>query len=375
MTPARRLLEVGRYAEAERIVRDSLASSPQDAALLALLASILRAQRDYSAAFSAASAAVAADPSCVDGHLERAECLILLVRARSAVSAASAAVELEPSWPAGHLVLARALAATSSYSAARAAARRGLSLAPRSVPALLTVAEVERAAGDVEAAASAASAALALDPSNAYGRWLLAILDASRLQVRRSMSGLLGVARDHPATPDVIAMTWPIRGVLSGLRRGLAVGAALVCVLLVVGHGVPVLGSFARCVSAVLALVMVGFAGRVLVPAGRLPWRCLRLLPALMRQASVASLALVGFAVVVLFAHAVTGWWLLAVAALAIAPVLWALGVVETIGAGMQDPGVRQVLVGLRAEFREWRRGLRSAWSSSSVPRSPDGQP
>jgi len=48
---------------------------------------------------------------------------------------------------------------------------------------------------------------------------------------------------------------------------------------------------FARVVSAVLGAVMAGFAARVLVPAGRLPWRCLRMLPRLMRRADIALYA------------------------------------------------------------------------------------
>ena len=330
MTPARRLMEVGRYEEAERSVRAELASSPHDATLLTLLASILRARRDFPAALAAASDAVALDPQRPEGHLERAECLIPLIRAGEAVAAATTAVSLDPSWPAGHLVLARALAADSSFPPARSAARNGLSLAPGSVAALLTVADVERAAGNRPAAVAAAQAALAVEPDNAYGRWLVAMLDAERLRVRRSLRGLRDVARDNPASPDVDAMTWPIRGVLSGLRRGLAVGAALTCVLLAAGHWwwTP-LGTFARCVSLMLALVMVGFATRVLVPAGGLPWRCLRLLPASARRASLAGLLLTVVAVAALIAYAVTGWWVLALVALALGPVLWAVGLVE----------------------------------------------
>ncbi|NMO51576.1 hypothetical protein HH310_10275 [Actinoplanes sp. TBRC 11911] len=369
MNPAERLLEVGRYEEAERSVRESLAAYPSDAALLALLASILRARHDYPAALAAASAAVAANPRRSAGHVERAESLILLIRSREAVDAATTAVTLDPSWPGGHLVLARALVAARSLPAARDAARQGLSLAPRSVAVLLTVADVERAAGHREAALEAVQAALALDPGNAYGRWLLAMLDAERLRVRKSMRALREVARDRPAAPDIIAMTWPIRGVLSGLRRGLAVGAVAVCFLLAVGHWWwPQVDTFARYVSAVLAAVMIGFAARVLVPAGRLPWRCLRLLPRLMRSASVASLVLVIVAVGALIAFASSGWWVLAVVALGAVPVLWALGLVEMVGAGLDDPGMRPALLGLAGELREWwrttKRELREAWTA-----------
>ncbi|MFF5290451.1 tetratricopeptide repeat protein [Paractinoplanes globisporus] len=331
---AHRLAQVGRFDEAERAARDGLAAAPDDGRLLTLLATVLRLRRDYAAALAAADTAVAAAPQLAEAHAERAESLILLLRAKEAVAAAEQAVRLAPLDASAHLVLARALAAARDSARARVAAAHGLSLRPRSVEGLLTVADVERDAGNREAATAAARAALAIEPENTYGRWLVAMLDAERLRVRRSMRGLRDVARDNPARPDLIAMTWPIRGVLSGLRRGLAVGAALVCALLLVGHWWwPPAATFARIVSVVIAAVLTGFAVRVLAPAGRLPWRCLPLLPAMMRRATVAGLATMAVAIALLILHAVTGWWIAPVLALALVPVLGALGLIELRGA------------------------------------------
>jgi hypothetical protein len=213
---------------------------------------------------------------------------------------------------------------------------------------------------------AAARAALAIDPANAYGRWLIAMLDAERLRVRRSMRALRDVARDNPARPDVVSMTWPIRGVLGGLRRGLAVGGALVCVLLLAAIPWPRLDDFARILAAVLAAVLAGFALRVLVPAGRLPWRCLRLVPRLTRRATVAGLVTVLLAIALLIAHASTGWWPLAVLALLLAVPMWLFGFLELLGAGLDDPGFRHALFEVTGEFRDWwrttKRDLRAAW-------------
>jgi tetratricopeptide (TPR) repeat protein len=364
---AQRLAELGRYEEAERAARGGLAAAPQDARLLALLASVLRLRREYSSALVTATAAVEVAPDLADAHAERAECLILLIRSREAVAAAEEAVRLAPHDPSGHLVLARALASCRDYDRARAVAGHGLSMAPRSVEALLTVADVERDAGNREAATTAARAALAIDPENAYGRWMIAMLDAERLQVRRSMRALREVARDSPARPDLISMTWPIRGVLSGLRRGLAVGALLVCGFLVLGHWWGHALTFARILAAVLAAVLAGFAARVLIPAGRLPWRCLPLLPPLMRRANVGGLVAVALAVGFLVSYAISGWWLWILPALLMAPVMWALSWTELLAAGFDDPGYRQAFRDLGGEFREWwrttRTDLREAWS------------
>lgn len=376
---AQRLAEVGHYEQAERIAREGLAEAPTDGWLLTLLASVLRLRQEYAAALRTADAAVAAAPLLADAHLERAETLICLLRSKDAVDAAAEAVRLDPQAASGHFVLARALAAARHYDRARAAAAHGRTLAPDSVEGLLTMADVERDTGHRESALAAARAALAIDPGNAYGRWLLAMLDAERLRVRRSMRALRDVARDNPARADVVSMTWPIRGVLSGLRRGLAASAALVCVLLLVAHWwwEPA-GLFARIVSAVLAAVMAGFAARVLVPAGRLPWRCLALLPPLMRRADRAGLALTAVGVVLLGLFAGLPWWPLPVVALAVTPVLWLLGLAEVLGAGLDDPGSRQALSDWTDDLREWwrttKRTLREAGNDqpSNDPRGND---
>jgi len=365
---AHQLAQVGRYEDAERAARDGLAAAPEDGRLLTLLASVLRLRRDYAAALATADRAVAVAPQLADAHAERAENLIVLLRATDAVAAAGEAARLAPLDASLHLVVARAYAAAREHDRARAAAAHGLALDPGSVEGLLTVADVERQAGNREAALAATHAALAIAPESTHGRWLIAVLDAERLRVRRSMRGLREVARDNPASPDLVAMTWPIRGVLSGLRRGLAVGAAVVCALLIAGHWWSHAGGFARIVAGVVAAVLTGFAVRVLLPAGRLPWRCLALLPALMRRATAAGLATVAVAVALLVGHAATGWGFLAVLALTLAPVLWAYSMIEALGFGLDDPGARHALRSLGDEFRDWwvttKRDLRDAWKS-----------
>jgi len=336
---AQQLAQVGHYAEAEQITRQGLAESPDDGWLLTLLASVRRLRRDYAGALRAADAAVTAVPLLAGAHLERAENLIVLVRARDAVEAATEAVRLEPSVASGHFVRARALAAARDFERARTAAAHGRTLDPASVEGLLTVADVERDAGNREAALAAARAALARAPDNPYGRWLIAMLDAERLKVRRSMRALHEVARDNPARADVVSMTWPIRGVLGGLRRGLAATAGLVCVLLVAHWWWPPVETFARIVAAVLAFVMAAFAARVLIPAGRLPWRCLTLLPRRMRQADIVALILTGVAIGLLALYAAVAWWPLPVIVLAMTPPLWVLGFAELLGRGWTTRG------------------------------------
>ena len=280
-------------------------------------------------------------------------------------------------------MLARALAAGRHFAEARAAARHGLGLDPRSVEGLLTLADVERDAGGRDAAEQAARAALAIEPTNAYGRWLLAMLDAERLQVGRSMRALGDVARENPARPDVISMTWPIRSLLSALRRWFAAAIVLVAVCTLVATGWPPAAIAGRILAGLFAAVVAGFAVRVLIPAGRLPWRCLRLVPRLLRRATRAAMVTVAVMVALLTGYAVTGRWWLPVLALAAVPVLWALGLAELLGARLDDPGFRQALRGFGRELRDWggelgrwwqetKRELRETWNDDNpVPPRP----
>ena len=102
-------------------------------------------------------------------------------------------------------------------------------------------------------------------------------------------------------------------------------------------------------------------------PLRRLPWRCLRLLPTLMRRSALAGVLLTALALLALLLHAATGWWALPVVALAMTPALWGFAFAEMLGAGLDDPGFRLALSGLAGEFREWwrttKRDLREAWS------------
>jgi tetratricopeptide (TPR) repeat protein len=297
---ARALAGVGRLADAEAEVRGGLVRTPADPELLTLLAGLLRLQGRADDALRAADAAVAAAPYLSGTHIERAECLLAAppgavdrkageARTGAALRSAGEAVRLDPGHPPAHRVLARTLALRKDFDGARRAARRALDLDPHSVPDLLTLGEIERHAGQRRAARAAVEAALAQDPGHPDGRWLIALLDAERLRVRSSMRGLRDLAADHPAKLGGAALTWPVRGLLSGLRRGLGAGVPLVAALALGAAIWPSWDPAARAAAGTVALVMIGFSLRVLVPAGLIPWRCLTLLPARPRRAARAG--------------------------------------------------------------------------------------
>jgi tetratricopeptide (TPR) repeat protein len=366
---ARGLAEIGRYADAERLLREGLTETPGEPELLVLLGYVLRMRLDYPGAVAACDAAVAAAPLLAGPHAERAESLLAMLRDAEAVASAAEAVRLDPHDPYCHRVLARALSGAGRHDDARGAARRALALGPESVESLLTLAGVERDAGERRAAAEAARRALAYDPAHPYGRWLMAMLDAEQLRVGRSMRGLRGVARDDPAHPDVLSMTWPMRSLLSALRRWLAPAIVLVVVPAPAGWW------WGRLLAAGFALGVLGLAARVLIPARATPWRCLRLTPRLYRRALTAGLVTAGVSVTLLLWYAVRPAPALPLVALGLMLPLWALGLVELIGARLDDPGhvwalrrVREAFRQFGADLREWwrttRRDLRDAWRS-----------
>ncbi|MEV0902463.1 hypothetical protein [Actinoplanes sp. NPDC049802] len=367
------LLDVGRDDQAAATLRAALAETPDDAALLTLLAFTQRRRRDLPGALAAAEAALAADPGRSESHVEHAEVLLALLRDAAARTAAGQAVSLAPNHPAGHLTLARALAAERRFTDAGAAAARGLALAPRSVEALLTVADVARLAGRRDDAEEAVRAALRIEPGSDYGRWLLAMLDADRLRVRRSLRTLRDVARDNPGRPNVLSMTWPIRGLMSGLRRRLTVAAALTCAAALIAGRFPPMLTPSRVLAAASVPVVAVFCLRLLVPAGRLPWHSLRLTPPLLRRSLYARMVTAIVQTGLLLGYAVTSATLLTVIAVLLVPLQLILGLTAAVGAHLDDPGylhafrdIARQWRELRAEFRRWwsdtRRDLRDAW-------------
>lgn len=375
------LSETGRYAEAEHQVRQALAGAPDDAELLVFLAYLCRMQGQPQAGLAAVEAAVAAEPRSAQAHIERAETLLALWRDKQAVEAANEAVRLAPLSERGHRALAAALASTQEYDGARKAAETAVALAPHSVSAMLTLADVLRQSGARSAAYQAVREALRRSPTDAHARWLLALVEADHHRVRRSLRTLRGVARDEPAWSVGMSMLWPIQRVLDLGRRILSAAVLAACLAFAARvWDVGPLAVAARTLAGFAGLVVLCHAARVLLPAGRTPWRCLRLVPRPLHRALLAAAAATCGELALLAAYAATGGLFMAVLALAFVPVLWACGLAVGIGEHIDDPGFHESrrdlsaqLRGLGAELRQWARQtraeLREAWRDD--PREP----
>jgi hypothetical protein len=181
------------------------------------------------------------------------------------------------------------------------------------------------------------------------------------------------VAGGDPARPDVILTTWRVRSLLAALRRWFPVVVLVVVALVVVTLWWDGAALIARIMAAVCAAVVLGFGAGVLIRDGRSPWRSS---PRPLRRATAGGLLTLGAMVALLIAYAVTGAWILPVAALAAVPVLWFCGLAEMLGARV-EPGFRYALRDLRAAVRsfrgqscDWwratRKELREVWTEPS---------
>ncbi|MEV0901127.1 tetratricopeptide repeat protein [Actinoplanes sp. NPDC049802] len=334
---ARALADVGRLEQAEAAVRTGLTETPADAELLGLLAGLQRLQGHYPGALVSAEAAVAAAPDMAVLHIEYAECLLLVSRLDDALAAAHEAARLRPDAPEPHRSVARCLMSRRDLAGAREAAGRAVGIAPNSVPDLMALAEAEHLAGNRDAARAAAARALAEDPGDADGRWMMALLDAERMRVRDAMRGLRGLAADQPDRYGAPALTWPIRGLLAGLRRGLLAGVPFTAFLAVIGQWWPPAELLGRGAAVVMVFVTVGLAVRVLIPAGRLPWICLGLLPARRRRAVVAGLITAVTFLPFLSWYAAGARWQALAGSFAALIVLLAAGVAEGTNGDLPD--------------------------------------
>jgi tetratricopeptide (TPR) repeat protein len=378
---ARYLAEAGRYADAEQHLRSALGATPDDEDLLIHLGYVLRRQDRYLDAIAACDAALAVAPGSAAAHMEKVVSLIAIFRGKQALVSATEAVRFAPRDADAYATLAKALAYENEYDRARDAARQALTLDAHSVPAWLALADLERDAGNPGPAGEAAREALRLDPSNTFGRWLLAMLDADRLKVGASLRTLSGVARDQAADADVTSLLWPLGDPVNRLRAWLPATAFFVVLTTLWFLPGPPVGAVVadagRIVAGLGAVAVLALLARVLMPAGRVPWRLLRMVPPLFRHALLGGLSTVVTMVVLLAAFAATGWWPLPSVALLLSPVLWAAVVATLVGSRADDPGFHQALRDFRDEFRErfrewWvesRRELRK--SQQDPPSSP----
>ncbi|MFG2053702.1 tetratricopeptide repeat protein [Micromonospora sp. NPDC048930] len=165
---ANALLQVGRYAEAARVLREALAGQPEHVGLLVLLARCLRMLGQLAEAMRLVDRAIGLSRAPQHPLAEKARILLDAGHPGFAAAAAQQALELAPrSWEC-HALLAQALLGMGNPNrvlAARRHADTALDIAPDNPELHVLDARVHARMGRLRAARAACGRALAVDPA------------------------------------------------------------------------------------------------------------------------------------------------------------------------------------------------------------------
>ncbi|WP_328944713.1 tetratricopeptide repeat protein [Streptomyces sp. NBC_00250] len=221
---AEALYDTGRYAQAGQLVAQHLASEPEDAEALVLLARCHHRAEDHQAALDAVDGALRAEPELLMAWLMRVQILLGLQRFQDAETSARYAVQLAPQYWGTHYALGTALAQFAEHARTPArtveayeAARAAVSLAPEEDAAHFLVGLTAQRRGDHATAQRAYETALRLNPQSSEAHNNLSLLRLRRRWFRRgawtqAAEGFVASAaldlQDRKARYNLEAMAW-----------------------------------------------------------------------------------------------------------------------------------------------------------------------
>ncbi|MFG2769095.1 tetratricopeptide repeat protein [Streptomyces sp. NPDC048350] len=221
------LFDVGRYEQAAALAAQHLATDPQDASALVLLARCQHRLSREQEAFDSIEAALLAEPDSLPAWLMRTHVLLALKRYEEAERSARYAVELAPQYWGSHYALATVLDRSvrverrrEGYEAARAA----VALAPEESDAHFLVGLTAQRTGNHRVARQAYETALRLNPENSEAHNNLSLLHLRRRWLRpgawtKAAEGFVESAaldmNDRQARYNLETMAW---GTAAGAR-------------------------------------------------------------------------------------------------------------------------------------------------------------
>jgi Flp pilus assembly protein TadD len=200
LEPARLLIRLGRWSEAERRLREALLVAPHDYDALCLLTLVLWKQDKDDEALAVADTAVEAEVGEEWAHRLRGLVLLSLGRPDEAKAATAHAVTLAPDEAVTHRTYAMVLHRIGSTAEALPAARHAVALDPHDADNHAQLADIASDAYRPTEARAAYLAALRLDPEHTEARHDLAVLDLTHGHLFRAMRGLIAAAAARPAT-------------------------------------------------------------------------------------------------------------------------------------------------------------------------------
>ncbi|MER8237336.1 tetratricopeptide repeat protein [Streptomyces sp. NPDC094049] len=217
---AEALYDTGRYAQAGELVARHLATEPEDAEALVLLARCHHRAEDHPAALDAVERALSAEPELLAGVLMRVQILLGLKRYPEAEATARHSVRLAPQHWGTHYALATVLSRsvnrarnTEAYEAARTAVQ----LAPEEDAAHFLVGLTAQRRRDHATARRAYETTLRLNPQSSEAHNNLSLLRLRRRWFRRgawtqAAEGFVASAaldlQDRKARHNLEAMAW-----------------------------------------------------------------------------------------------------------------------------------------------------------------------
>jgi tetratricopeptide (TPR) repeat protein len=270
-TRAEHLRALGRFDDAERILRTALNDEPSDGGLLLALAAVLLSVRRFDEGLAVAAAAVAAAPDDERGHRIRALLLAGQGRHREAVESGYRAVTLAPSSPTAALAYSMLLQGAGRLADAAQVARRAVELAPQSADAHFQLADVTSDQGDRATARQAYAETLRLNPEHAAARHDLAVLDARAHRPGRALGGLVTAGRLDPTMPEVLGTVTAVCWQLSWRIRMLYFAGTLVTIGATGGEPGPTWGARLAAVGVLAVTFALGWWTARPLPRGTWP--------------------------------------------------------------------------------------------------------
>ncbi|MBD0711220.1 MULTISPECIES: tetratricopeptide repeat protein [unclassified Streptomyces] len=217
---AEALYDTGRFSQAGELVARHLATDPEDAEALVLLARCLHREGDDRAALDAVERALRARPELLMAWLMRVQVLMGLKRYPEAEAAARHAVGLGPQHWGTHYALGTVLSQSvraERTAEAYEAARTAVSLAPEEDAAHFLVGLAAQRRGDHATARRAYETTLRLNPQSSEAHNNLSLLRLRRHRFRsgewtRAAEGFVASAaldlHDRKARYNLEAMAW-----------------------------------------------------------------------------------------------------------------------------------------------------------------------
>ncbi|MFC7920429.1 tetratricopeptide repeat protein [Streptomyces cinereoruber] len=221
---AEALYEAGRYAQAGALAAQHLATDPENAEALVLLARCHHRDGAHPAALAAVDQALRADPELLGAWLMRVQVLLAQKRFQEAEGTARHAVALAPQYWGTHYALGTALTEHGEHTRTPAltveayeAARAAVHLAPEEDAAHFLVGLTAQRRGDHATAQRAYETTLRLNPQSSEAHNNLSLLRLRRRWFRRgawtqAAEGFVASAaldlQDRKARYNLEAMAW-----------------------------------------------------------------------------------------------------------------------------------------------------------------------